>query len=101
MKTLERSNKPCSVTHQASIIIKSLTMKHKTYIELNDGSLEALAEDIGNLRYDALANFLKFLSTKLNKDSASDLSRNRVKLAACLKECSLGLNEASIAIDKA
>jgi hypothetical protein len=76
-------------------------MKHKNYIEKYDGSLEALAEDIGNLRYDTLADLLKLLSTKINKDSQSDLSRNRVKLAACLKECSLELNEASIAIDKA
>ncbi|MGB3652319.1 MAG: hypothetical protein WBA41_14040 [Rivularia sp. (in: cyanobacteria)] len=100
MKTFERSNNPCSVTHQA-IIIKSLTMKHKTYIEKYNGSLEALAEDIGNLKYDALADLLKLLSVKLNKDSESDLSRNRVKLAACLKECALEVNEASIAIDKA
>ncbi|MEO1765306.1 MAG: pentapeptide repeat-containing protein [Cyanobacteria bacterium J06629_18] len=31
-------------------------MKHKNYIEKYDGSLEHLAEDIGNLRYDALAD---------------------------------------------
>ena len=76
-------------------------MKHKTYIEKYDGSLEELAEDIGNLRYDALTDLLKLLSAKLNKDSESDLFRNRVKLAACLKECSVELNQASIAIDKA
>ena len=76
-------------------------MKHKIYIEKYDASLEELSEDIGNLRYDTLADLLKLLSTKINKDSESDLSRNRVKLAACLKECSLELNEASIAIDKA
>lgn len=76
-------------------------MKHKTYIEKYNGSLEALAEDIGNLRYDALAELLKLLSDKIDRDGKSDLSRNRAKLAACLKECSLELNEASIAIDKA
>ena len=76
-------------------------MKHKTYIEKYNGSLEALAEDIGNLRYDALAEFLKLLSDKIDRDGKSDLSRNRVKLAACLKECSLELNQASITIDKA
>ena len=53
-------------------------MKHKTYIEKYDGSLEELAEDIGNLRYDALTDLLKLLSAKLNKDSESDLFRNRV-----------------------
>ena len=76
-------------------------MKHKTNIEKYDGSLKALAEDIGNLRYDALAELLKLLSDKINQDGEKYLSRNRVKLAACLKECSLELNEASIAIDKA
>ncbi|MDY6896621.1 MAG: hypothetical protein SWZ49_00860 [Cyanobacteriota bacterium] len=63
--------------------------------------LEALAEDIEKLRYDALADLLKLLSAKLNKDSQSDLSRNRVKLAACLKQCSSELEKASIVIDKA
>ncbi|MEM6752732.1 MAG: hypothetical protein AAF630_07170 [Cyanobacteria bacterium P01_C01_bin.38] len=76
-------------------------MKHQTNIEKYDSSLKALAEDIGNLRYDALAEFLKLLSDKINQDAEKDLSRNRVKLAACLKECSLELNQASIAIDKA
>ncbi|MEO1429184.1 MAG: hypothetical protein AAFV71_09000 [Cyanobacteria bacterium J06633_8] len=48
-----------------------------------------------------MAELLKFLSDKINQDGEKDLSRNRVKLAACLKECSLELSEASTAIDKA
>lgn len=46
------------------------------------GSLDQLATDLGNLRYDALADFLKKLADKLAKDSDADLSRHRVKLAA-------------------
>ena len=72
-----------------------------TYIQKYHGSSEELAEDIGNLRYDALADLLKLLLDKINQDSESDLSKNRVKLAACLKQCSLELNQASIAIDNA
>ena len=33
-------------------------MKHKIYIEKYDASLEELSEDIGNLRYDILADLL-------------------------------------------
>ena len=76
-------------------------MQHKTDIDKYDGSLEALAEDLGNLRYDALANFLQFLSVKLSQDGEKDLSRNRVKLASCLKQGSSELKKASIAIEKA
>ena len=76
-------------------------MKHKIYVDKYNGSLETLAEELGNLRYDALADFLRFLSTKLDEDSKKDHSRNRVKLASCLKRCSLELSEASTAIDRA
>lgn len=76
-------------------------MQHKTYIEKYNGSLETLAEEIGNLRYDALANFLRCLSIKIAQDGEKDYSRNRVKLAACLEECSRELSEAAVAIKKA
>lgn len=56
-------------------------MKHPTKIEKYDGSLEELAEDIGNLRYDALAEFLSALSYKLKRDSNADEKRGREKLA--------------------
>lgn len=64
--------------------IKSIEMIHKTAIE--GYYLTELAEKIGDLRYDALADFLKELSLKIEKDGLKDESRGRVKLATQLKK---------------
>jgi hypothetical protein len=58
-------------------------MKHD--IEVNyPGGFDKLTEDLGNLRYDALAEFLTKLSEKLNKDSEADKNRGRSLLATQL-----------------
>lgn len=59
-------------------------MIHNTEIE--GYNLTDLAEQIGDLRYDALADFLKALSLKIEKDGQKDESRGRVKLATQLKK---------------
>lgn len=56
-------------------------MVHKTKVEKYNGTLQELAEDICNMRYDALAEFFKQLSVKLEKDSEADYNRNRFKLS--------------------
>jgi hypothetical protein len=58
-------------------------MKHETDLE---GGLPKLAEDIGNLRYDALAGFLRLLAEKLRKDSEADKGRGRPQLAKSLAD---------------
>ncbi len=60
-----------------------------------------LAEDIGNLKYDALANFLSLLSKKIDSDGEKDFTRGRIKLAASLKDCSKKLKDSSISIERA
>jgi len=55
-------------------------MIHNTEINYL-GGFDKLAEDLGNLRYDALAEFLNKLSKKLNKDSEADSNRERNQLA--------------------
>lgn len=62
--------------------------KHKKTIEKYDGSLEELANDISNLRYDALEHLLLTLSTKLAKDSYADKERGRPKLGNALASAS-------------
>lgn len=62
-------------------------MKHRKELEGYKGTLTELAEELGNLRYDSLAEFLAALSRKIRNDGEKDLSRNRVKLAAFLENC--------------
>jgi hypothetical protein len=78
-------------------------MIHKDKIDNYEGSMEQLAESIGDLKYDALSCFLELLATKIQKDGDKDKSRGRVKLAKHLhssvdnlKECSKSINEAWI-----
>ncbi len=61
--------------------------KHSTSVEYK-GGLEKLAEDLGNLRYDALEKFLNLLSEKLVNDSDADKKRGRKKLATRLNKAS-------------
>lgn len=76
-------------------------MIHKTEIENFQGSTTMLVEEIGNLRYDALAEFLDLLSKKLRLDGEKDLAKERIQLANALFDCSAKLNESKQAIDKA
>lgn len=76
-------------------------MIHLDHVQKYDGSLAELAEDIGNLRYDALADFLRALSDKIASDGAKDYARNRVKLAAHLQHCAEKVHEAAIDCDQA
>lgn len=76
-------------------------MIHKSHIEGYNGSMEILAEEIGNLKYDALAEFLDLLAAKIERDGDKDRSRGQVKLANHLQSCSVKLTEAKLSIDKA
>ena len=69
-------------------------MVHKENIEKYDGSMKELVEDIGNLKYDSLSDFLKMLSEKLERDSVEDADRLRYKLSLQLKEASHHIGEA-------
>lgn len=76
-------------------------MIHRDTVERYSGTLEELADEIGNLKYDALAEFLVLLSAKIERDSLKDESRGRVQLAAALRDCSQDLSQASLYIQKA
>ena len=76
-------------------------MIHKELVEKFDGTMAELAEDIGDLRYDALAEFLHLLAQKIEKDGDKDKARGRVKLARELHGCAHDLRLGKIAIDKA
>ncbi|MEM6379114.1 MAG: hypothetical protein AAF705_12940 [Bacteroidota bacterium] len=76
-------------------------MIHKATIGNYSGSMKELAEEIGDLRYDALSDFLNLLADKIERDGDKDKSRDRVKLAKNLHDCSNQLNAAKQSIDQA
>jgi hypothetical protein len=57
--------------------------------------------EVGDLRYDALAGFLRALADKLGADSVADAGRGRPRLAAALRDGAAGLVAAAAAIDRA
>lgn len=76
-------------------------MIHQTQVENYNGNLTDLAEEIGNLRYDALADFLDLLSKKIRKDGEKDENRGRVKLATQLFSATDSLEKSKENIDEA
>ena len=76
-------------------------MIHKKIVENYSGTMEELAEEIGNLKYDALSEFLNLLANKIESDGYKDKSRNRIKLSKHLHDCSNKLKECKYSIDKA
>jgi hypothetical protein len=76
-------------------------MEHKTYLTNYEGHFEELAEELGDLRYDALAAFLSLLAEKLEKDSESDRRRGRLKLAEHLIHSSMSLRTSAAQIRQA
>jgi monomeric isocitrate dehydrogenase len=74
-------------------------MIHKTEIEGHN--LQTLANEIGDLRYDALQEFLVHLSLKIKKDGLKDRNRGRIKLANQLDAASEKIQNSADAIEKA
>lgn len=76
-------------------------MKHTDKVKNYNGSHQKLAEEIGDLYYDALADFLQLLSEKIQTDAQADSDRGRQKLAKQLFACSKNLEESARLIDTA
>ncbi len=68
-------------------------MQHRTAVEY-PGGLQQLATDLGNLRYDSLAEFLRLLSDKIEQDEGADLGRNRPRLAGHLHRAAVEISRA-------
>lgn len=75
-------------------------MVHKASLKYYP-NLESLAEEIGDLRYDALETFLHHLALKLKKDSDADAKRGRPQLAGNLMNASNYLETSAIEIGRA
>lgn len=60
-----------------------------------------LVEEIGNLKYDSLSQFIDMLSNKIQNDGVKDESKGRIKLSKNLFQCSKNLKESVKYIDRA
>lgn len=86
---------------RTEIRTKKQYMKHPSSIENYSGSLKDLAQEIGDLKYDALASFLSSLAIKIEEDGKKDAARDRRRLAMSLFACSAHLSAAKKEIDEA
>ncbi len=68
---------------------------------LAEYSPATLAEVLGDLKYDQLAEFLGHLSTKIATDAEKDRLRGRTQLALALYRAANHIQSSSEAIDKA
>ncbi len=71
-------------------------MHHPTSVVNYGGTMEELAKDVANLRYDALYDFLQQLSSKIAKDSYADRERGRLKLSEELRNAAYSIRNAWI-----
>jgi hypothetical protein len=76
-------------------------MVHREDVERFPGTLAQLADEVGDLRYDALAVFLHALAAKLDEDGSADADRGRHKLAAALRAASASVTTAATDVELA
>lgn len=75
--------------------------KHKKTVEKYNGTLQELAEDIGNLHYESLLELMKALSVKFNEDAIKDAKANRMKLSLVLMDAHIETERVAEAIESA
>ncbi len=61
-------------------------MSHEREIPHYEGDIQGLAQAVGRLTYDRLADFLLALSDELNEQGEADQARGRPKLSKTLLE---------------
>ncbi len=76
-------------------------MVHREALERYPGTLAELAAEVGDLRYDTLALFLRSLAAKLDSDGCADAGRGRLKLAAALRGGAANVMAAATEIERA
>lgn len=76
-------------------------MAHPNYVVGFSGSLEELAQNVGAMRYDCVAEFLQLLAKNMNEQAAADQERNRPKLASKLELTAVALHHSYDAMNEA
>lgn len=74
---------------------------HTITVEKYAGSLDDLARDVTQLRYDAVAEFLGYLAKEIASDAKTDRNRGRRNLATKLEQSAHALDEAKEEMDAA
>ena len=82
-------------------IVFCATKVEKFTVEGFDGSLEELAEKLGDLRYDTLVEFLGHFSQKIRMDGAKDQAGERYQLASSLFQAADEIEVVKESINKA
>jgi len=67
---------------------------------LGQNDMKHLAEDVGNLHYESLFQFLYHLSKKIEEDSIKDYQAERKKLASLLQYLGMSIYESSLRAEK-
>ncbi|MEL6276684.1 MAG: hypothetical protein AAFU03_16420 [Bacteroidota bacterium] len=76
-------------------------MKHPVWIKNYEENFAQLAKEIGDLRYDSLAEFLHLLGQKITEDGQKDARRGRVKLATSLENAAAEIMKSAKEIEVA
>ena len=74
--------------------------KHKKEIA-GISDMKVFAEEVGDLHYETLTQFLYYLSKKIGEDANKDYSGGRDKLAGALQDAEASVFESSLRIEKA
>lgn len=85
----------------SSKINKPSCSNHSTVISHFGQDFESLTKELGDLRYDALKDFLNKLSDKIARDAEKDYSGGRNALGDSLARASECISSAAVKIDKA
>jgi hypothetical protein len=75
-------------------------MKHPTEIINYNGTMEELARDIANLRYDSLSELLNKLASELSVDQKKDFNSERYQVSSLLYDLSVVINDGKKITDK-
>ena len=75
--------------------------KHPTHVERYTGSLEDLARDVKNMRYDKLTEFLCYLAAQVKSEADKDMANGKPRLASKLYLASNYLSRSQEEIDSA
>ena len=80
---------------------ETLRKKHPNYVVGWDGNIQQLAQSIGNMSYDKVAEFLDKLYHNIVKQAESDYKNKRYKLSFELYKTAAAIAEASNSMQKA
>ena len=70
-------------------------MDHPQDVLKYAGTLQDLARDIANLRYDKIVEFLGYLATEINQQAVGDKEKGREQLASALEIAAKLLDKAA------